>query len=271
MSRPSVILSIAGYDPISGAGITADIKTAAAQNCYAVTCITALTVQSTQGVFGIQPVSPELVARTLAALADDLEIAAVRVGMLGSGEVAAAIANFLGERRLPNVVLDPVLRSSSGAILLDGPGQEVLVKRLLPLADGFTPNVDEAATLAGAEPVPTDAPWEELLPRLRAMAWKLRELGSRAVVITGGHLQPANDYLLYEKAGSVMEEVFPGVHLESRSTHGTGCAFATALACQLARGNTLPQAVRAAKEYVRKAIAASYPLGRGRGPINHGV
>src|ERR1039458_7824755 len=100
MSQPSVILSIAGYDPISGAGITADIKTAAAQNCYAVTCITALTVQSTQGGFGIQPVSPELVARTLAALADDLEIAAVRVGMLGSGEVAAAIANFLEERRL---------------------------------------------------------------------------------------------------------------------------------------------------------------------------
>ena len=271
MSRPSVILSIAGYDPISGAGITADIKTAATQNCYAVTCITALTVQSTQGVLGVQPLDPELVARTLAALADDLEIAAVRVGMLGSREVAAAIANFLGERRLPNVVLDPVLRSSSGAILLDGPGQEVLVKRLLPLADVITPNIDEAATLAGAEPVPTDAPWEEALPRLRAMAVKLRELGSRAVVITGGHLQPANDYLLYGTTGSVMEEVFPGVHLESRSTHGTGCAFATAMACQLARGNTLPQAVRAAKEYVRKAIAASYPLGRGRGPINHGV
>ncbi len=271
MSRPSVILSIAGYDPISGAGITADIKTAAAQNCYAVTCITAVTVQSTQGVFGVQPLDPELVARTLAALADDLEIAAVRVGMLGSGEVAAAVADFLEEWRLPNIVLDPVIRSSSGAILLDGPGQEVLVKRLMPLADVITPNVDEAAALAGAEPVAADAPWEELLPRLRAMAVKLRELGNRAVVITGGHLQPANDYLLYEKAGSVMEEVFPGMHLESSSTHGTGCAFATAMACQLARGNTLPQAVRAAKEYVRKAIAASYPLGRGRGPINHGV
>jgi hydroxymethylpyrimidine/phosphomethylpyrimidine kinase len=271
MSRPSVILSIAGYDPISGAGITADIKTAAAQNCYAVTCITALTVQSTQGVFGVQPLDPELVARTLATLADDLEIAAVRVGMLGSGEVAAAIANFLEERRLPNIVLDPVLRSSSGAVLLDEPGQEALIKRLLPLADVITPNVDEAATLAGAEPVATDAPWEEALPRLRAMAVNLRELGSRAVVVTGGHLQPANDYLLYGSASSAKEEVFPGLHLESRSTHGTGCAFATAMACQLARGTSLPQAVRAAKEYVRKAIAASYPLGRGRGPINHRV
>src|ERR1039458_415181 len=270
MSRPSVILSIA-YDPISGAGITADIKTAVAQDCYAVTCITALTVQSTQRVFGVQPVDPELVARTLATLADDLEIAAVRLGMLGSGEVAATVADFLAERKLPNIVLDPVIRSSSGAILLDGPGQEVLLKRLLPLCHVITPNVDEAATLAGAEPVAVDSPWEAVLPRLRAMAWRLRELGSRAVVITGGHLPQANDYLLYGEAASVMEEVFPGVHLESRSTHGTGCAFATALACQLARGNTLPEAVRAAKEYVRKAIAAAYPLGRGSGPINHGV
>ena len=191
--------------------------------------------------------------------------------MLGSGEVAAAVADFLAKRRLPNIVLDPVIRSSSGAILLDEPGQEVLVKRLLPLADVITPNVDEAATLAGVEPVAAGASWEEVLPRLRAMAGRLRELGSRAVVITGGHLTQANDYLLYEDGGSVREEVFPGVHLESRSTHGTGCAFATALACQLAHGKALTEAVRAAKEYVRKAIAASYPLGKGNGPINHGA
>jgi len=271
MNWPPVILSIAGYDPSSGAGITADIKTAASQNCYAVTCITALTLQSTQGVFGTRPVEPDWVGRTLRVLIDDLEIAAVRLGMLGSGEVAATVADFLAERNLPNIVLDPVIRSSSGAILLDGPGQEVLRKRLLPLCHVITPNVNEAATLAGAEPVATDSPWEEVLPRLRAMAWRLRELGSRAVVITGGHLPQANDYLLYGKAASVMEEVFPGVHLESRSTHGTGCAFATALACQLAHGATLPEAVRAAKDYVRKAIAAAYPLGRGSGPVNHAV
>ncbi len=276
MERAPVILSIAGYDPSSGAGITADIKTAAAHGFYAVTCITALTVQSSQGVFGVQPVDPELVARTLAALADDFEIAAVRVGMLGSGEVAAAIADFLGGRRLPKIVLDPVIRSSSGASLLDEAGQGILVKRLLPLCDVITPNVDEAAALTGAEPVPPGAPWEKALPNLRAMARKLRRLGTRAVVITGGHLPEANDYLLYgnnddAKDDVALEEVFPGVHLESRSTHGTGCAFATAVACQLARGKTLPQAVGAAKEYVRKAIGAAYPLGRGSGPINHGV
>ncbi len=272
MGRPPVILSIAGYDPSSGAGITADIKTAAAQNCYAVTCITALTVQSTQGVFGVEPVDPELVSRTLETLADDLEVAAVRVGMLGSGAVAAAVADFLAERRLPNIVLDPVLRSSSGAILLGEPGREVLIKRLLPLADVITPNIDEAAILAGVQPAAADAPWDEMLPALRAMAEKLRQLGARTVVITGGHLAQANDYLSYEAgAGSFKEEVFPGMHLESHSTHGTGCAFATALACQLAHGKTLPEAVRAAKEYVGKAIAAAYSLGRGSGPINHGI
>ena len=271
MSQPPVILSIAGYDPSSGAGITADIKSAAAQNCYAITCITALTVQSTQGVLGVEPVAPDLVVRTLTALADDLEIAAVRVGMLGSAETAAAIADFLAERHLPNVVLDPVLRSSSGAILLDEPGRHLLLRRLLPLADVITPNVEEAAALLGAEPIDTGAPWEEALPRLRVMAVKLRELGSRAVVITGGHLPQANDYLLYGRGESVLGEVFPGEHLESQATHGTGCAFATAVACQLAHGNMLPDAVRAAKEYVRRAIAAAYQLGRGVGPINHGV
>ncbi len=270
IGRP-VVLSIAGHDPSSGAGITADIKTAAAQNCYAVTCITALTVQSTQGVFGVRPLEPDLMARALAVLADDLEIAAVRLGMLGSGEIAATVADFLEERKLPNIVLDPVIRSSSGAILLDEHGLKVVLKRLLPLCDVITPNVDEAATLAGADPVTTDAQWEELLLRLRAMAGRLRELGSRAVVVTGGHLPQAKDYLLYETDGLVTEEVFSGVRLESQSTHGTGCAFATALACQLAHGNTLPEAIRAAKEYVRRAIAAAYPLGRGIGPINHRV
>ena len=103
------------------------------------------------------------------------------------------------------------------------------------------------------------------------MAEKLRGLGSRAVVITGGHLSPANDYLLYDEPGSPREEVFAGVHLESRSTHGTGCAFATALACQLALGNPLPRAVGMAKEYVTRAIESAYPLGKGVGPINHGA
>jgi hydroxymethylpyrimidine/phosphomethylpyrimidine kinase len=191
--------------------------------------------------------------------------------MLGSRKVATAVADFLAERPLPTVVLDPIIRSSSGAILLDEAGMEVLLTRLLPLCDVITPNIGEAAILTGVEPIATDAPWEGVLPRLRAMAEKLRELGSRAVVITGGHLSPANDYLLYGEQGSPREETFAGVHLKSHSTHGTGCAFATALACCLAHRDALPQAVASAKDYVRKAIMAAYPLGKGIGPINHGA
>jgi hydroxymethylpyrimidine/phosphomethylpyrimidine kinase len=270
MRVPPVVLSVAGYDPSSGAGITADIKTAASLGCYAVTCITALTVQSTQGVFGVQPLAPELVARTLEALADDAEIAAVRLGMLGSGAVAAAVAGFLESTRLPNVVLDPVIRSSSGTALLDEAGVQVLRTLLIPLCDVITPNVDEAAALIKADPPPPGAAWDVVLPRAREMAAGLHKLGARAVVITGGHLQSANDYLSYKAAsGENREEIVSGGQIESRSTHGTGCAYATALACRLALGDTLLEGVHAAKEYVRKAIVAAYPLGKGIGPVNH--
>ncbi len=269
MRVPPVVLSIAGYDPSSGAGVTADIKTAAALGCYAVTCVTALTVQSTQGVFGVQPLTPELVRRTLEALADDVEIAAVRLGMLGSGTVAAAVAEFLESRRLPNVVLDPVIRSSSGAALLDESGLEILRTRLIPLCDVMTPNVDEAAELVAGEPVAADVAWDAVLPGIREMAGGLRELGAKAVVVTGGHLQSANDCLSYEAFGENREEIISGERIDSGSTHGTGCAFATALACRLALGDTLPEAARAAKEYVRKAVVAAYPLGKGIGPVNH--
>ena len=271
MRVPPVVLSIAGYDPSSGAGVTADLKTAAAHGCYAVTCITALTVQTSQGVFEVQPLDPDLVRRTLGALAEDLDIAAVRVGMLGSATVASTVASILKRLGLRNIVVDPVLRSSSGAALLEERGSEVLREELLPLADVITPNVDEAAVLAGSGAPPGDRPWQDLLPWLRTTAAELRRLDSRAVVITGGHLQQANDYLSYVENGRVREEIFPGVHLESRSTHGTGCAFATSIACQLALGRELPEAVRTAKEYVRKAVESAYPLGKGIGPINHKV
>ena len=264
-----MILSIAGYDPSSGAGITADVKTAAAQGGFAATCITALTVQSTQGVFAVRPLEPELVARTLNTLADDLDIAAVRIGMLGSGSVAGVVTGFLTSRGLPNIVLDPVIRSSSGASLLDEIGVEML-RGLFPLCTVITPNLDEAAELAATEPLPPQTPWEEALLWLRSTAARLHDLGARNVVITGGHLDPANDYLSYKEPGSGMQEVIlPGERLESHSTHGTGCAFATAIACQLALGRDLMEAVRAAKEYVRRTILSAYPLGKGTGPVNH--
>lgn len=268
--RP-IVLSVAGYDPSSGAGVTADVKTAAALDCYAVTCISALTVQSTQGVFRVEPVRPELVRETLFRLADDVKIAAVRIGMLGSGEVARVVAAFLRQIRPPNVVLDPVLRSSSGAGLLDAAGLEVIRSQMLTLCDVITPNVEEAAELTETESgavSPSDS-WESALPRLRALVAKLHQLGCRGVVITGGHLREANDLLSIWDSGMVTERVFPGTRMESKATHGTGCAFATALACGLARGKPLPEAVREAKDFVRAAIAAAYPVGKGVGPMNH--
>jgi hydroxymethylpyrimidine/phosphomethylpyrimidine kinase len=271
MKVPPVVLSIAGYDPSSGAGVTADIKTAAAQGCYAVTCITALTVQSGQGVFEVRSLDPDFVHRTLSALAEDLDIAAIRVGMLGSAAVASTVATFLRGMKLHNVVIDPVLRSSSGVALLDEPGLQVLRQELLPLADLITPNVDEASALAETNPEPVSLLWDDILPGLRATATRLCELGSRAVVITGGDLPEANDYLSYFANGRVQEEVLPGMHIESGSTHGTGCAFATCVACQLALGKELPHAVRVAKQYVRKAVEMAYSLGKGIGPVNHMV
>lgn len=269
-SRP-VVLSIAGYDPSSGAGITADIKTAAALGCYAVTCVSALTVQSTQGVFRVEPVQPEVVRETLTRLAEDVEFAAVRIGMLRSAEVAEAVVEFLRQYGPPNVVLDPVLRSSSGTKLLDGAGLSVIRGQLLPLCDVITPNFHEAIALAEAdsETALASNSYGKSLQDVRRLAATLLELGCGAVVITGGHLPEANDYLISKAAAGTSEHVFRGSRIESKATHGTGCAFAMALACGLAKGLPLVEAVGGAKEFVRKAILAAYPVGKGIGPMNH--
>ena len=146
------MLSIAGFDPSSGAGITADIKTIAAHGCYGATCITALTVQTTQGVRAVEAVKPEIIRATLRELAADLSFSAVRIGMLGSAAVVEAVSEFLESTRPPNVVLDPVVRSSSGAELLEAAGVALLKRRLLPLVSVVTPNVDEVAVLSGLWP-----------------------------------------------------------------------------------------------------------------------
>lgn len=255
---PLNVLTISGFDPSSGAGATADIKTIAAHGCYGVACITAYTVQSTQGVRAVQPVAPGLVLDTLECLLDDVRIAAVRIGMLGSAEVARKVAEFLTRKRLTNVVLDPIVMSSSGASLLLGDeGLAIMRERLLPLSTIVTPNLYEAAVLTGL-PVTS-------LPEMEAAAARLRELGAANVVVTGGHLDEPTDVLSTE---SGMEHFRAG-HIQSRSTHGTGCAFATAVACNLANGRSVREAVFAAKQYVREAIEKAYPVGKGTGPLNH--
>jgi len=258
---PPVVLSIAGFDPSSGAGVTADVKTIAAHGCYGVACITALTVQSTAGVKRVAAVSPELIAETLEELSADLDIAAVHIGMLGSGKVARVVSEFLAKSELGNVVLDPIIKSSSGSDLTDAPGLRLLVERLLPQATVITPNVDEAATLTGLAVTN--------LEQMRVAAARLHEMGATAVVITGGHLDKAIDLLSFTSRHGTEQEVFKSNRLESKSTHGTGCAFSTAMACHLARGRGLPEAVLLSKTYVAAAIANAHPLGRGTGPVHH--
>lgn len=258
---PPVVLTIAGFDPSSGAGITADIKTIAAHGCYGVACISALTVQSTAGVRRVEPVNSELVAETLKELASDVEIAAVHIGMLGSGKVVRAVADFLAKEKFPEVVLDPILKSSSGANLVDAPGARILVDRLLPLATVVTPNVDEASALTGLAVTNPE--------QMRAAATKLHAMGAVAVVITGGHLEKAIDLLSFTTKRGVEQEVFKSERQRSNSTHGTGCAFATAMTCHLALGRGLPEAVLLAKAYVTAAIANAHPLGHGIGPVHH--
>jgi hydroxymethylpyrimidine/phosphomethylpyrimidine kinase len=258
---PPVVLTIAGFDPSSGAGVTADIKTIAAHGCYGISCITALTVQSTAGVRRVQPVDAELIGKTLKELAADFDVAAVKIGMLGAGTVVQAVADFLLKTKLPNVVLDPILKSSSGTDLLDKAGISALTERLLPLAAVVTPNLSEASALTSSA--------VGALEQMRAAAAKLHALKARAVVVTGGNLDPAVDLLSFVGPQGVEQEVFKSGQQRSQSTHGTGCAFATAIACHLAQGRGLPEAVLLAKAYVAAAIAKAYPLGRGVGPVHH--
>jgi hydroxymethylpyrimidine/phosphomethylpyrimidine kinase len=267
MPAQPVVLSIAGFDPSSGAGVTADIKTLAAHSCYGIACVTALTVQSTSGVTHVQPVAGKIILDTLKELAADFSIAAIRIGMLGSREVVEAVAKFLGQEPRTNIVLDPVLQSSSGAVLLDEGAIARLKTLLFPLATVITPNVFEAKALTGVE--------VSNLAEMKAAASRLHELGAKNVVVTGGDAtgerpEKAIDLLSTQGTnGSFSQSEFVSDRVRSSSTHGTGCAFATALAANLALGKQLNDAVVLAKAYVKKAISSAYPLGKGQGPLNH--
>ncbi|HKN31881.1 MAG TPA: bifunctional hydroxymethylpyrimidine kinase/phosphomethylpyrimidine kinase [Terriglobales bacterium] len=259
---PPVVLTVAGFDPSSGAGVTADIKTIAAHGCYGVACITALTIQSTVGVSRVEALDPEVVTATLRELTRDVEVAAVKIGMLGSAKVVKAVAEFLGNEKLPNVVLDPILKSSSGVALVDAVGAQLMIERLLPLASIVTPNVEEASALTGLAVTNPE--------QMRDSAVKLHQMGAQNVVVTGGHLEKAIDLLSFTNSRGVLEhELFKAERRCSNSTHGTGCAFSTAMGCHLALGRGLPEAVLLAKAYVTAAIVNAQPLGRGTGPIHH--
>lgn len=262
---PPVCLTIAGFDPSSGAGVTADLKTFAAHGVYGVAAITALTVQSTQCVRGVEAVRPSLFRETLECLADDIELAGVKLGMLASAGLVAEADHFLRVRPKlrAHVVLDPVTRSSSGVALLDAEGTALLRERLLAVVGWVTPNLDELAMLAGVE-VRSREQVESAAARLAKYAASLGnpQLG---IVVTGGHLERPDEYVLLDGQGRWLA----GERVETRSTHGTGCAFSSALLAELVLGRSGVEAVEAAKRYVSDAMRAAYPVGQGQGPLHH--
>jgi hydroxymethylpyrimidine/phosphomethylpyrimidine kinase len=252
-----IVLSVAGFDPTGGAGVTADLKTFAAHNCYGVAVVTSLAVQNTSAMLGRYDTSPDVVAEQIRALAEDMPLSAVKVGMLGSAGNVEVVAAALERYSPPFVVLDPVFRSTSGAELLDAAGIEALCARLLPKVTLITPNIDEAARLAGQE--------IQNLEQMKSAAASLHARYGVRVVITGGHLDKPQD-LFYDGSDY---SVFAGDRIRSENTHGTGCAFSSAIAANLALGKSLPDAIVLAKAFVTKAIEKGYPLGRGPGLLNH--
>jgi hydroxymethylpyrimidine/phosphomethylpyrimidine kinase len=257
-----VALTVAGFDPSSGAGVTADLKVFANHGVYGVAAMTALTVQSTQGVRRAEPVSGQLLRETLECLAEDLAISGVKIGMLGSAAAVRVVAEFLRGSGIPRerVVLDPVIRASSGAELLSAEGVGLLRDELLPVVGWVTPNVEELGALLGE---PGEFVSREHIPE---MAERLAGLGGSRlnVVVTGGHLYPPDDFL---RMADGEETWYPGERIETTSTHGTGCVFSSALLCRVLSGDSPVTAVGWAKRFVRNALETAEPMGKGRGPV----
>jgi hydroxymethylpyrimidine/phosphomethylpyrimidine kinase len=259
------VLSIAGFDPSSGAGITADLAVFAACGVNGTSAITALTVQSTAGVEAIHPVDPEVLGKTLTCLQQDLPPSGVKIGMLGSAAAVSAVVDYLETLRRngskPIIVLDTVLRSSSGRELLDPAGLEILERRLLPLVDWVTPNTAELSLLSG-----TNVDLREDVARGARTLQTLVPGNRLGVLATGGHLNPPDDFLLPPGEAGVW---FPGRRVQTRATHGTGCALSSAFLCGLVRGLTAPEAAQQAKEYVVGAMEHAVETGTGPCAMNH--
>ncbi|QNI35468.1 bifunctional hydroxymethylpyrimidine kinase/phosphomethylpyrimidine kinase [Edaphobacter albus] len=257
------VLSIAGFDPSSGAGITADLMVFAAHGLFGTSAITSLTVQSTLGVRNSQPVSPDLLRETLDCLHSDLPPAGVKLGMLATLEIVSVVADYLERLRslspVAPIVLDPVLRSSSGRELLSPGGLALLRERLLPLVNWVTPNLDELALLSGLKVTNQ----QEMVSAAQALAKNCPKLN---IVATGGHLDQPDDLLLTAEGE---QHWIVGERIDSNSTHGTGCAFSSALLSRLVRGEAPLEATKGAKEYVAEAIRRAVLLGYGKGPLNH--
>lgn len=252
-------LTIAGSDSSGGAGIQADIKTMLANGVYAMSAITALTAQNTLGVSGIMEVSPEFLGQQMDCIFTDIRPDAVKIGMVSSGALISVIAEKLIQYQAENIVVDPVMVSTSGSRLISEEAVELLKKKLLPLAAVVTPNIPEAEVLFG-NPIKTPEDMERAAERIG-------ETYRCAVLLKGGHqLNDANDYLWQAGEG----RWFVGKRINNPNTHGTGCTLSSAIASNLAKGYSLEVSVQNAKEYLSGALRAMLNLGAGSGPLDHG-
>jgi hydroxymethylpyrimidine/phosphomethylpyrimidine kinase len=251
-------LTIAGSDSGGGAGIQADLKTFSALGVFGMTAITAVTVQNTKGVSEIEELSPSIVAEQIRSVAGDIGVDATKTGMLASAAIVEAVAEAIEETRLPNLVVDPVFVSKHGHLLLAEDAVGSLKRRILPLATLVTPNLPEAAGLAGFDVRERDD--------MRRAADAILQFGPRAVLVKGGHLEGARSTDLFIEGD--LEEWMDAERIDTPHTHGTGCTLSAAITAHLARGATLPEAVRDGKAFVTEAIRHALPLGEGIGPVD---
>lgn len=259
----SRVLTIAGSDSGGGAGIQADLKTMAANGCYGMSVITALTAQNTLGVTGIHAVPIDFVAAQIEAVLNDIGADAIKIGMLFSPELIQTVATTLQKFVLPPVVLDPVMISQSGHKLLQDEAIAALKQYLIPLASLITPNLPEASVLLG-RPITTR-------PAIQTAAMELTTFGCPDVLIKGGHLEEgeSDDCLYLGRQQRIV--ILPGERIATLNNHGTGCTLSSAIASFMAKGKSVEQAVHLAKEYITGAIqaGAGYRLGHGHGPVHH--
>lgn len=254
------LLTIAGSDSSGGAGIQADLKTFAAHGGFGMSAITAITAQNTQGVTLVQDIDIEVVEAQIKAVFDDIQVDAVKIGMVSKPEIIKIIAKCLRHYAPKIIVLDPVMISKSGYPLLAPEACETLIQELLPLATLVTPNLPEAEVISGMKVTTKE--------EMRPVAERILELGAKAVLVKGGHLDGSADDLLFD---GTTEFWFTGEKIATKNTHGTGCTLSSSLAANLANGLSLKEAVAASKDYVTTAIKYSLPLGSGCGPTHHFV
>ncbi|MEZ5305696.1 MAG: bifunctional hydroxymethylpyrimidine kinase/phosphomethylpyrimidine kinase [Pyrinomonadaceae bacterium] len=261
--KPPVCVSVAGLDPSGGAGVIADLKTFQIHGCYGAAAITSLTFQNTTGVFGAENISGSNVVSQLAPIFDDLEVASLKTGMLPTAEVIDALAEFLNDLKEMSLVVDPVVRSTSGFDLIDADAVNALVSRIFPLALIVTPNLVEAERISGKR--------IKGIGDLEETAKILLDMGPKAVLIKGGHrVEGVDDERSIDRLFTAdSAEVFDAPRLETKATHGTGCTLSAAISANLALGKTLIEAVGEAKEYVTVAISSAHGHGHGFPPVNH--